>query len=117
MSISKREYKRYPLTGTAEIKPLNTNATLSIDTLIANISKVGLGLYSTKPLDLKTEVSITLSFISIHGTLHTEQIDGYVINTKKIGSLNFLGIAFHDEIDQKRNPVLFEHYYRIINWD
>lgn len=117
MSISKREYKRYPLTGTAEIKPLNANNYPKIETMIANISRVGLGLYSNRALDLKTDVSIKLSFISVHGTLHTEHIEGYIINTKKIGSLMFLGVAFYKEIDEKRNPVLFEHYYRIINWD
>lgn len=117
MSNPKREYKRYPLTGTAEIKPSRDDSSTKIDTLIANISKVGLGLYSNKPLEPETNVSIKLTFISVHGTVHTEEIEGYVISKKKIGSLIFLGIAFQEEINKARNPVLFEHYYRIINWD
>jgi len=117
MSKPKREYKRYPLTGTAEVTIRDNSASTRFDTLIANISKVGLGLYSQRTLEPETEVTIKLSFISIHGTLQTEHISGYVINKKKIGSLSFLGIAFHEEIDRNNNPVLFEHYYRIINWD
>ena len=87
--ISRRQYKRIIISGSATLEFKNIH---SIQTLIANISLRGIGLYSYSSIKVETSVSITINFISSDGVLKTDSIEGRVINSRKIGNAHFLGI-------------------------
>lgn len=89
----------------------------SIQTVIANISLRGIGLYSYDPIEINKYVSITINFISVDGTLKTDSIEGCIISNKKIDDTYFVGLQFNEEIDAKHQPSLFEHVRKIPTWN
>jgi c-di-GMP-binding flagellar brake protein YcgR len=112
--ISKRQYKRIIISGSATLEFNNIH---SIQTLIANISLRGIGLYSYSSIKVETSVSITINFISSDGGLKTDSIEGRVINNRKIGNTHFLGIQFDEEINAQNQPLLFKHIQNILSTD
>ena len=105
---NKRKYKRVPLAGIATLSFEDKGQLISIETVIANIALRGIGLYSYKPIAVKTSVSITINFISADGSLQTNSIKGDVICNKKIDNTYFIGIHFNERINIKNQPLLFE---------
>jgi c-di-GMP-binding flagellar brake protein YcgR len=112
--ISKRQYKRIIISGSATLEFKNIH---SIQTLISNISLRGMGLYSYSSIKVETNVSITINFISLDGVLKTDSIEGRVINNRKIGNAHFLGIQFNEEMNAQNQPLLFKHIKNIIPTD
>jgi len=112
--ISRRQYKRIIISGSATLEFKNIH---SIQTLIANISLRGIGLYSYSSIKVETSVSITINFISSDGVLKTDSIEGRVINSRKIGNAHFLGIQFNEEINAQNQPLLFKHINNILSTD
>jgi len=86
----------------------------SIQTLIANISLQGIGLYSYSSIKVGTSVSITTLFIAVDGRLKTESIEGRVVSNRKIGKTHFLGIQLDREIDAQNQPSLFKHLQGVL---
>lgn len=85
----------------------------SIQTVIANISLGGIGLYSYNSMEINKCVSITVNFISGDGMLKTDSIEGCIICGKKIDNTYFVGIQFNEEISAKHQPSLFRHVQTI----
>ena len=106
--INKRRYKRVPISGIAALVFEEKGEIHSIQTVIANISLQGIGLYSYNSIKVKTCVSLTIDFISADGVLKTDSIEGCVICNKKIGNTYFMGIQFNEEINAENQPSLFE---------
>ncbi len=111
--INKRQHKRIPITGTATLKFENKGEFLSIQTIPGSISVGGIGLYSDDPIEIDTNVSITINFISIDG-IRNDSIEGCVIYTKNIGGIYFMGIEFNEEINPKNQPLLYDHIQKIL---
>ncbi len=113
--INKRKYKRVPMTGTAIVK-FENRGYVTIKTTTGSISLGGIGLYSDDPIDIDTNVSITINFITVDG-IKSDSIKGCVKHNKKIGGIYFLGIYFSEEINPKNQPSLYEHIQNILTWD
>lgn len=108
-----RRYKRILITGIATLKFEEKGKMRSIQTVIANISSGGIGLYSYNSIEVNKGVSITINFISGNGMLKTDSIEGRTICHKKIDNTYFVGLQFNEEIKAKNQPSLFEHIQRI----
>ena len=111
--INKRKYTRMPLTGTAIVK-FEHRGYVTIRTTTGSISLGGIGLYSDDPIEIDTNVSITINFITVDG-LKSASIKGCVKHNKKIGGIYFLGIYFSEEINPKDHPSLYEHIQNILH--
>lgn len=111
-SQTNRRHQRYPISATADIRIKDENNS-SIDTLVANISKSGLGLYSYVSIPDGTPVSIELFFIGIKG-LEKDTIEGNIIHSSKLGSLYYVGVLFGEGINAAAQPLLYGHFWKIV---
>jgi hypothetical protein len=107
--INKRHHMRIPITGIAVIEFKNHGKTHSIQTVIANISLRGMGVYAYNSMKIKTGVSITINFVYSDGSLKTDSLNGHVISNIKIDNTYFVGIQFNEEIDPEKQPFLYEY--------
>ena len=115
--INSRRHKRIIVSGSATLEFKKKGEIQSIQTLIANISLQGIGLYSYSSIKAGTSVSITTHFISLDGGLKTDSIEGRVISYRKIGKTHFLGIQFDEKINAQNQPSLFKHLQNILQTD
>lgn len=113
---NRREHKRVPITGIATLKFENKGKIQSIQALPGSISLGGIGLYSDDPIEIDTNVLLTINFISIDG-VKNDSIEGHVIHYKNIGGTYFMGIQFNEEINSKNQPSLYEYLQKILTWD
>jgi PilZ domain len=107
--INKRRNTRIPLSGIANITLTEHGKIHSIQTVIANISLRGIGVYAYHAMRIKTDVSITINFLFSDGSLKTDSLTGHVMNNKKIDNTYFIGIQFDEEIDPQNQPFLSEY--------
>jgi hypothetical protein len=114
---NKRRHKRVLMSGIATLKFKEKGESHLIQAVIANISLQGTGLYSYDSIKVRKCVSITINFISVNGEIRTDSVEGRVIFKKKIGKTYFIGIQFHEEINAKNQPSLFDHIQGTITWD
>lgn len=114
--INRRQYKRIIISGSATLEFKKKGEIQSIQTLIANMSLQGIGLYSYSSITVETSVSITINFISLSGGIKTDSIEGRVINLSKIGNTHILGIQFDEEITAQNQPSLFKHLQNTISF-
>ncbi len=111
---NKRKHLRVPIFGTATLKFEDKSTIQTMQTLPANISLGGIGLYSNNSIEIGTDVLISINFISAYGEARTASIKGRVIYHNKIGDIYFFGIRFNEEINFKNEPSLYEHMQRIL---
>jgi hypothetical protein len=113
----RRGHTRIVLSGTALLEFKKKGEIQSIQTLIANISLRGIGLYSYSSIKVETSVSITINFISLDGGIKTDCIEGRVMNIRKIGDTHLLGIQFNEEINAQKQLSLYPHMQNILPAD
>jgi hypothetical protein len=106
--INKRRNTRIPISGIANIEFKDKGKIHPIQTVIANVSSRGIGVYAYNSIKLKTDVSIAIHFIFSDGSLKTDSLTGHVINNTKIDNTYFIGIQFAEGIDPKKQPFLFK---------
>jgi len=102
------------MTGTA-IVTFEKRGYIIIKTTTGNISLGGIGLYSDDPIEIDTNVSITIHFITTDG-IKSDTTRGRVTHNKKIGHVYFLGIYFNEEINPNKQPSLYEHIQNILTY-
>ena len=107
--INRRLHRRIEISGSATLGFSKKGEMQSIQTLIANISFRGIGLYSYSSIKVGTRVSIAAHFISLDGGLKSDSIEGQVVSNRKIGDTHFLGIQYNEEINAQNQPSLFKH--------
>jgi hypothetical protein len=112
--IDRRRHNRIVISGSAVLTVIKGGKPQSIQTLIANISSHGIGLYSYSSIKVSTPVSLVVHFISLDGRVKTDSIQGRIVSNRKIGKTHFLGIQFDEEIDAQNQPSLFEHLLQAI---
>ena len=108
-----RRYKRVLITGIATLKFEEEERVRSIQTVIANVSLGGIGLYSYSAVEVNKCVSMSINFISGDGILKTDSIDGCIRCHKKIDDTYFVGIRFNEELNAKHQPLLFRHIQKV----
>ncbi len=106
---NRRKHKRYPATGSVDIKYEHEGQKKLVHALITDISFSGIGLYLDIPLEDNINVSMDITFISSDGSIKTTTTSGRVVYTRKFKEVYFTGIQFHQEINQKDQPQLYEH--------
>jgi c-di-GMP-binding flagellar brake protein YcgR len=111
--MTNRRYKRVLITGIATLEFEEEEKVRSIQTVIANVSLGGIGLYSYNAVEINKYVSMTVNFISGDGVLKTDSIEGCIRCHKKIGNTHFVGIRFNEELNVRHQPLLFRHVQRI----
>jgi len=111
--MTNRRYKRVLITGIATLKFEEEEKVRSIQTVIANVSLGGIGLYSYHAVEINKYVSMTVNFISGDGVLKTDSIEGCIRCHKKIGSTHFMGIRFNEELNARHQPLLFRHVQKV----
>jgi c-di-GMP-binding flagellar brake protein YcgR len=110
--INKRRNTRIPIAGIANIEFKDQGKIHSIQTVIANISLRGMGVYAYNSMKINTDVSIIINFVFSDGSLKTDSLTGHVINNKKIDNTYFIGIQFDEEIDTEKQPFLSAYMNR-----
>jgi c-di-GMP-binding flagellar brake protein YcgR len=113
----RRRHKRIIISGSATLQFTKKGESQTIQTLIANISLQGIGLYSYSSIKVGTCVSITTLFVAPDGGLKTDSIEGRVVSSRKIGKTHFLGIQLDREIDAQNQPSLFKHLQNDLTTD
>lgn len=106
---NKRKHRRYSITGSVTINYNSDGKNQLVHALITDISFSGIGLYLDIPLEDETEISLEITFISTDGSIKTETTSGRVVYCRKLKNVYFAGIQFHEEIDNKNQPSLYEH--------
>ena len=90
---------------------------MPVESLVANISRSGLGLYSYSRIEKGISVSIEITFVSLKGSKHKDTVDGEVVWLSKLGRLYYIGVAFYEELNPAKQPVLYEHFWKVTRWD
>ena len=103
--------------ATALVKNKNDRDALPVETLVANISRSGLGLYSYTNMEKGISVSIEITFISLKGYKQKDTVEGEIVWLSKLGRLYFIGIVFDEELNLSKQPVLYEHFWKVTSWD
>ncbi len=109
--INKRRNTRIPISGIANIEFKDHGKIHSIQTVIANVSLRGMGVYAYNSIKIKTDVSITTTFVFSDGSLKTDSLTGRIISNKKIENTYFIGIQFNEEIDPENQPYLSDYFF------
>lgn len=112
-----RRHKRVPLVALARISFEDAGIIHAVETYTADISLSGIGLYSETVIDIDKDVSVVIEFIGNDGLSKKDSILGHVVYYNILGTKYFIGIEFSEQINQFRQPVLFERLQRILAWD
>ncbi|MCL5022231.1 MAG: PilZ domain-containing protein [Nitrospirae bacterium] len=115
--MNKRRHKRVPISATATLRFKEGNETQSVQTMAASIALGGIGVYSDNPVEIETDVSITIDFISSDGMIKSSSTEGRVVYDKTIGTMHFIGIQFDEELNAENQPALYEHLQKILSWN
>ena len=111
-----RRHKRVTITGAATIKYVDKSKDISLHAMTVNISLGGIGLYCDELVEINTDVSVEINFISVDG-MRTCGIEGRVVYTKNIGDVWFTGVQFDEDVDHDNQPCLYEHIQKILTWE
>lgn len=111
---NKRRHKRFSITGSADLTYRVREKNQIIHALISDVSLSGIGLYLDLPVEDNVDVSLNITFISSDGSIKTDTIDGRIVYVRKFEEVYFTGIEFHEEINPKNQPSLYEHMQNIL---
>ena len=115
--MKKRRHRRVPLAASAAITYTIEESSERILAMTADISLSGIGVYSDKRIREGIELSIEITFISAHGLMTTEFIQGESVYIREIGSMYFIGIEFDEEINPVKQPSVHDHLQHILRTD
>jgi c-di-GMP-binding flagellar brake protein YcgR len=118
-----RRHRRVPLPSAAVLKIKGSEGLRPLQTLTADISFSGIGLYSYDVTDVGSGASVEINFIGIDGLSRRDRVDGQVVYASKIEGINkmeglyFTGIQFDEEINPLGQPFLYDRLQEILKWD
>jgi hypothetical protein len=113
----KRRHKRVALTGTATLKPEGKQDVQSAQTMIADISLSGMGVYVDSPIEGGAAFLIDICFISPEGSLTTVSVAGHSCYVRQIRDIYYVGIHFKEEINLAKHPSLYNCLQSIFRSD
>ena len=111
-----RRHKRVPLAALAKISFESAGNVPAVEAFTADISMSGIGLYSETAIDIDKDVSLAIEFLGNDGLSRTDSIGGHVVYNNILGTTYFIGIEFSEQINQLRQPFLYERLQRILAW-
>ena len=111
-----RRHKRVPLAALAKISFVDAGNVYTVKTFTADISMSGIGVYSEIAIDMDKDVTLAIEFLGNDGLSKTDSIGGHVVYNYILGTAFFIGIEFSEQINQFRQPFLYERVQRILAW-
>jgi c-di-GMP-binding flagellar brake protein YcgR len=114
---NRRRHKRVPFASIVALRFKDDEEDRLVETLTADISMSGIGLYASGAVEVDKDVAIEIFFIGADGLIRTDHIEGHTVYVKKIEKINFVGIEFDEEINANRQTFLFERLERILQWE
>ncbi len=117
MFQNNRTHRRYSIFARVDIAIKNEIDPDTISAQINSISEVGLGLYSSEPIEHFTEISMNIEFFNVEGKKENDTIDGKVVWLSKQDDIYYLGVFFNEELSADKQPNLYRHFHRIIKDD
>jgi hypothetical protein len=113
---NRRKHRRIVLAATATLTFGGDSDLQSVQTMIADISLCGVGVYSDNLIKEDTDLSIEIHFISLGGIMRSDSMRGRSVYARKIRNIYFIGIEFDSEINAAGQPFLYEHLQGILQW-
>jgi len=117
MEEEQRVNKRVPIAATARISCRSNEGSKSIESTVASISFLGIGLYADYVPTRDTAVSVEITFIATDGQLRTDAIKGNIVNATEVVGLRYLCVVFKEKVNRRDQPHLYEHLHSIIDQD
>jgi len=114
---NRRRHRRVALAATATLAFSGEKGVQSVQTMIADISLCGVGVYSDDPIKEDIDLSIQINFISPGGVMRTDSMEGRTVYARPIRNIYFIGIEFDSEISPSGQPFLYEHLQRSLQCD
>jgi Tfp pilus assembly protein PilZ len=102
---NRRKHSRPTLLGKVALSLPQEEGTM--DGYTINISRGGIGIYLSRPLEMNTEADLILHF-QLEDQEKAEQIGGTVRWIKPIGDLFATGFQFRD-LRQEKHPLIFAY--------
>ncbi|HXX58521.1 MAG TPA: HD domain-containing phosphohydrolase [Thermodesulfovibrionales bacterium] len=109
LAHEKRRHRRVALTGTATLKPKGKRDVQPVQTMIADISLSGMGVYADNPIEEGVSFSIDIYFVSLEGSMATVSVSGNTCFVRQIKDIYFVGIHFKEELDPIKHPSLYNY--------
>ncbi len=115
-STDRRKHHRYPIFASALIKTTDGETDIQVEGMVVDISQTGVGFYTYVPIAKGANMSVEIKFTAASGIEQKDNLEGRVACMSKIGSLYYSGLAFNEELNPDRQPVLYEHFWKTVRW-
>ncbi|MGW8323041.1 MAG: PilZ domain-containing protein [Thermodesulfobacteriota bacterium] len=116
MDTNRRIYKRVPVSGTADLTFQEGGGSVSMKTIVSNVSLSGLGIYSDRPIADDTDLSIELNFLSSDEVMRHTVVKGHIVYTRKVEPFFFSGIEFTEQIASEKQADLYNYIEQALRW-
>ena len=117
MFEDKRLHRRYPLFAQVAIKRKSESEEAAIEGVASSISEGGLGVYTSVPIRIGTDISFDIDFLGAEGKKETDTVEGQVVWLSKQGDVYFVGIFFKETLNPEKHPKLHMHFHKVIKYD
>jgi hypothetical protein len=108
---------RYPFLASAKIVRNSEADPVEIRVDVNCLSRMGLGAFSSEPVDTGTGFLISLGFFGPEGKRMEDTLEGNVIWASPHEDRYYIGVEFDEEVNYDVQPRLYRHFHRSINDD
>ena len=102
MFDDKRLQRRYPIFAQVTIKTRKESEETVIEGVASSISERGIGVYTSVPIKISTDISFDIEFLGAEGKKEDDTVEGQVVWLSKQGDVYFVGIFFNEALDQDK---------------
>ena len=116
MTEKKRRHKRIHIAGSARLTFDEGDGNVTVEGMISHISLSAIGLYVNRDIKEKTDVAVTIQFISSGGAIKQTAMKGHIVSSSGLENLFYTVVEFTDDIDSDKNRDLYNHIQRSLTW-
>lgn len=117
MFEDKRLHRRYPMFAQVTIKIRKESEETVIEGVAGSISERGIGVYTSVPIKIGTDITFDIDFLGAEGKTETDTVEGQVVWLSKQGDVYFVGIFFKEALNPEKQPKLHMHFHKVIKHD
>jgi len=103
-----RRHKRIALPATASLTVKGGPRVQSLQTMVADISLSGIGVYSDHAITVGKEIAMDIYFVSSDGSLKSTSVEGNSHYVRRIRDIYYVGIHFKEDLAPEKQPLLYE---------
>lgn len=103
MEEKRRLRRKYLLAG---VRIRFSGALESVDAVMLNINRGGIGIYASGPLKKGTKVSVRITYINGKKPVEAEEIPGVVRWVQPVGTKFGAGVMFSSKVNRNTFPIL-----------